>query len=166
MKNITKRAAVTGILAGTIALGGAGIAMAAVPSTAGGAATSIGQQDPSYTGSVAAPADTSTGGKATEQSQAGESAALQSLAKISPDQASAAALAAVPGTAGTVQLEDENGFVVYGIEVTRADGTVTDVKVDAGNGTVLAQEADGTGEGGPETSGEGSSAGGVGTGTN
>jgi uncharacterized membrane protein YkoI len=76
----------------------------------------------------------------TENDQA-EAAALQAAAKISPDQAKQAALAAVPGTAGKVELENENGNVVYGVEVT-ANGTTTDVKVDAGNGSVLAKDAD------------------------
>ena len=64
---------------------------------------------------------------------------------------------AVPGTAAQPELENENGSVVYGVEVTKADGTVVDVKVDAGNGEVLAREADGPdGEGhedgdGPES---------------
>jgi hypothetical protein len=76
----------------------------------------------------------------TENDQA-EAAALQAAATISPDQAKQAALAAVPGTAGKVELESENGNVVYGVEVT-ANGTTTDVKVDAGNGSVLAKDAD------------------------
>ena len=56
-------------------------------------------------------------------------------------------LAAVPGTAGTATLENENGNVVYSVIVTTSTGAV-DVKVDAGNGKVLAQDA-----GGNETEG-------------
>ena len=40
------------------------------------------------------------------------------------------------------ELEDENGFLVYGIEIVTADKTVMDVKVDAGSGKVLAMERD------------------------
>jgi uncharacterized membrane protein YkoI len=40
------------------------------------------------------------------------------------------------------ELEDENGFLVYGIEVVSADKSVVDVKVDAGTGKVLAMEKD------------------------
>ena len=59
----------------------------------------------------------------------------------------AAAIAAVPGTAGDVELENENGNVVYGVEVTTANGTV-DIKIDAGNAKVLQTEKeDGEGEG-------------------
>jgi hypothetical protein len=99
------------------------------------------KQDPSYTGSVTAPQDQG-GAKETD-----ENAALAPLAKISAADATSAALAAVPGTAGTATLENENGNVVYSVIVTTSTGTV-DVKVDAGNGKVLAQDA-----GGNETDG-------------
>jgi uncharacterized membrane protein YkoI len=103
-------------------------------------------QDPSYKASVQIPEGTS------ENDQA-EAATLQAAAKISPDQAKQAALA-VPGTAGKVELENENGNVVYGVEVT-ANGTTTDVKVDAGNGSVLAKDADqNEGTKGAESGGE------------
>jgi uncharacterized membrane protein YkoI len=92
-------------------------------------------QDPSYTSSVTAP-------EQNGQSEADQSAALQSLAKISPDQARDAALAAVPGTAGKVELDNENGNVVYSVQITDASGKVIDVKVDAGNGSVLHQATD------------------------
>ena len=71
-----------------------------------------------------------------------ENADLQKLAKISADDAAKAATSAVPGTAGTPQLENDNGNVVYEVEVTATDGTVTEVKVDPGTGDVLAQEID------------------------
>jgi hypothetical protein len=98
-----------------------------------------------YTSSVTV-ADSGTDSEAND-------AALAGLAKISPDQAKAAALAAVPGTAGKVELENEDGNVVYGVEVTTASGSTMDVKVDAGNGKVLSQEADdgAEGTGAPET---------------
>jgi uncharacterized membrane protein YkoI len=38
-------------------------------------------------------------------------------------------------------LDNENGWVVYSVEVNGTDGTVTEVTVDAGNGAVLAQQA-------------------------
>ena len=91
-------------------------------------------QDPSYTSSVTAP-------EQNGQNEADESAALQSLAKISPDQARDAALAAVPGTADKVELDNENGNVVYSVQITDASGAKTDVKVDAGNGSVVHQDS-------------------------
>jgi len=109
--------------------------------------TETSAQEPAYTGSIPAPPggnDTGTGAE-TEDSQASEAEeakALEALATTTPAEATSAALAAVPGTAGTVELEDENGFVVYSVPVTGTDGTTVDVKVDAGNATVLAQDAD------------------------
>ena len=41
----------------------------------------------------------------------------------------------------TRDLDNENGFVVYSVEVNGTDGTVTEVTVDAGNASVLAQQA-------------------------
>jgi hypothetical protein len=71
-----------------------------------------------------------------------EGTALQGLAKITPDQAKAAAVAAVPGNATKVELENENGNLVYKVEVTGADGKQTDLQIDAGNGAVLSREAE------------------------
>lgn len=79
-----------------------------------------------------------TGG---EQDDATEAANLQQLATITADQASQAAVAAVPGTVQKVELDNENGSVVYSVEIQTTGGAI-DVKVDAGNGKVLAQEAD------------------------
>ena len=65
-----------------------------------------------------------------------------SLAKIKLDQAVQAALTAVPGKLLKAGLEDENNFLVYGIEVVTADKTIMEVKVDAGTGKVLAMNQD------------------------
>jgi uncharacterized membrane protein YkoI len=64
------------------------------------------------------------------------SAKLQSLAKVTPEQAKLAAEKAQSGTAKSVKLENENGSVVYGVVIGQQD-----VKVDAGNGRVLYAEA-------------------------
>ncbi len=98
-------------------------------------------------GSIAAPAEQ----QGAEEDSNAEQAALAGLAKISEADAKTAALAAAPGTVNNVRLEDEDGFVVYAVEVTTANGLV-EVKIDAGNGKVLAQEAgdehDGRGDAG------------------
>jgi uncharacterized membrane protein YkoI len=65
-----------------------------------------------------------------------EAARFQSLAKITPAQAKAAAVARVGGTATSVELENEDGNLVYGVSVKTAKGEV-DVKVDPGTGKVL-----------------------------
>lgn len=71
-----------------------------------------------------------------DQAEVTESARLQSMATITPEQAKSAALAQVPGTVKKVELEIEDGNVVYGVEIKTADDEC-DVKVDAGNGSVL-----------------------------
>ena len=65
---------------------------------------------------------------------------LKSLAKISLAQATQAAQAAVPGTVKESALEDENGCLVYSVDIQSADGKFHDVKVDASTGTVVHQE--------------------------
>ena len=115
--------------AAVAALGLAGTGVAIAQSGGGG-----GGGTPAYTSSVTV-ADSGPESAASD-------AALATAAKITPDQAKAAALAAVPGTAGKIELENENGNVVFGVEVTTATGSRIDVKVDAGNAKVLAQEPD------------------------
>jgi len=69
-------------------------------------------------------------------------AALIALATVTPDQAQAAATGAVPGTtAGMAEVIHKQGFVIYRVMVTDANGNNTEVNVDAGNGTVLDQYA-------------------------
>lgn len=83
------------------------------------------EQKPSYTSSIKV-VDT------TEQDEKTEAAKLASLAKITSDQAKAAAEKNIGGAASSVKLESENGNVVYVVTI----GT-KEVKVDAGNGNVL-----------------------------
>lgn len=112
------------------------------------------RQDPSLNGSIQAPENESI-------ADADEAKVLQGLATVSPADAEAAALAAVPGGSlnKPAALENENGSVVYQVVVTDAKGQSIEVKVDAGNGEVLAQEASdgGDGDAGSE-SGEGAEA--------
>jgi uncharacterized membrane protein YkoI len=80
--------------------------------------------------------DEKEGPEAESPAERAESTRFQSLAKITAEQARAAALAQVPGTATSVELENEDGNLVYGVSVKTASGE-RDVKVDAGNGKVL-----------------------------
>jgi len=64
------------------------------------------------------------------------------MAAISYQQAIKAALNQVTGKVIKVELENENGFLVYGVEVVGSDNSITDVKVDAGNGHVLISSKD------------------------
>ncbi|MDQ6769021.1 MAG: PepSY domain-containing protein [Gemmatimonadota bacterium] len=79
--------------------------------------------------------------EATSPEEHSEAAGFQKLARISSEQARSAALAAVPGTATGVELENEDGNLVYGVTVKTSAGE-RDVKVDAGNGKVLHIEKD------------------------
>lgn len=133
------------LMAVALAAGGATVASAQsnpsppAPSTAPAAPNAGDQGDPTYTSSITVPKSANDGAGADSAAQ---DAALTKLAKVSPAQAKAAATAAVNGNAGTPELSDENGNVIYDIAVTSVDGkTGTDVKVDAGNGNILAKEA-------------------------
>jgi len=104
------------------------------------------QQQPAYNASikVANPQndkDVRDNEVSEKQSEAAESQALQAKARITADVAKDAALKVVPGTVKKVSLDNENGNVVYSVEIQAANGIV-DVKVDAGNGKVLAQDQD------------------------
>ena len=46
------------------------------------------------------------------------------------------------GTAFSVELENEDGYLVYGVHVEKDDGSKYDVKVDAGTGEVLKVDSD------------------------
>lgn len=61
-----------------------------------------------------------------------ESAKLQPLAKITPQQAQQAAKQVGSGKATAVKLENEDGNLVYAVVIGQQE-----VKVDAGNGKVL-----------------------------
>lgn len=64
------------------------------------------------------------------------------LARVSPDDARAAALGALSGATVTdVDLDDEDGFLVYEVDLWR-DGTEFEVTIDAGSGEVLCTELD------------------------
>lgn len=94
-------------------------------------------KDPNYTGKATIPVDEST----LPQDEAAEAAALASLATVSQSNAESAALAAVSGTVVKSELGNENGFVVWSIEIRDGAGTTHDVTIDAGNGQVLGTQA-------------------------
>jgi len=80
-------------------------------------------QDPSYAGSIKVPE--------TEPKN------LNSLAKVTAEQATAAALEANRGTtAKATELNNENGNLVWGVELSNG----AEAKVDAGDGKVLLTE--------------------------
>lgn len=102
----------------------------------------INEQQPMYQGTikVANSQDNAIDNeKNVKDNEVQDNAQLASLAKITPDQAKRAALKVVPGTVTKISLDNENGYLVYSVEIKTNTGLV-DVKVDAGNGAVLAQD--------------------------
>ncbi len=149
-KTVTTSALALGVLAGS-----AGIASAvnSQGATAQPATSEVEDdtQDPILDGSIQAP-------EIEGQSEADELAGLEALATITADDASKAALAANPGaTVNGVELENENGSVVYEVDMTDSAGAAIEVKIDAGNGAVLAQESgdDDANEGADDDANEG-----------
>jgi len=89
-------------------------------------------QDPSYSASI-----TVNQGQNDGMSEKDEAANLQKQAIVTPAEAEAAALAANPGaTVVKTELDNENGALVYSVEL----GSGLDVKVDAANAAILHTE--------------------------
>lgn len=139
------------VAAALIVGGGAAIAAGQAPENT---ADETKQEEPSYKGSVQAPSDAtesngaaedvkgSENGAGKDRSEAAEEQQFLSLAKIDRSQAEEAALKAVPGTVREAELGNENGYVVWDVKVAADSGSDQEVKVDAGNGQILAQEAE------------------------
>src|ERR1700730_16069483 len=67
---------------------------------------------------------------------------LVESAKISIQQAVNAAVSRYNGAVQRVELENEDGFLVYNVELVSADKKLHEVKVDAGNGNILRVDLD------------------------
>ncbi|MBS4177841.1 PepSY domain-containing protein [Lederbergia citrea] len=85
-------------------------------------------------------ADDQEGDNDAEVSDEVEQAQLQKEAKITKEESISIAQGKIKGKATDVELEDENGVVVYGIEITDQQGQRHDVKIDAKTGKVLKVE--------------------------
>ncbi len=134
MKKIIAGAAVAAILT----VGASGAAIAAQQGILPGQ-----ENEPAVTGSVAAPAETETNdANESPGNDAAEARKLQGLASIDQAAAEKTALDAVPGEIKQTELDNENGSVVYSVEVMGKDGKLQEVTVDAGNGQVLSQGAE------------------------
>jgi uncharacterized membrane protein YkoI len=71
-----------------------------------------------------------------------EESAYPGLAQITLEQAKDVALANIQGEVLKIELEEENGFLVYGVEIVTPEKIITDIKIDAGNGGILLVEKD------------------------
>ena len=71
-----------------------------------------------------------------------EESAYPGLASITLEQAKDVALSNIQGEVLKIKLEEENGFLVYGVEIVTPEKIITDIKIDAGNGDILLVEKD------------------------
>ncbi len=72
-----------------------------------------------------------------------DSADQAAQAKITTDDAKTAVMSAHPDyTINQVELEDEDGQIIYAVKATDANNQFYEVEVDATNGTILSTEAD------------------------
>ncbi|MGB3829911.1 MAG: PepSY domain-containing protein [Ornithinimicrobium sp.] len=166
MKANHKKAAVAAAaISGVLLAGGATIAAASPDGANSTSSSSTAQKDNSenegtetgqdgknergeadFTGSIKAPAEAQDGAEAKDGSaqdtaqEKAEAATLAPLATVTESEASRAATDAVPGTVGTIALANQDGYVVWDVTVTQADGTVVEVVIDAGDASVLVQE--------------------------
>lgn len=70
----------------------------------------------------------------------GKVADLVKDAKVTVEQAIKTAVEKVPGTVVEAELEKKHGKTVWEVEVFGADGSVTEVHIDAATGTVIDTE--------------------------
>ena len=126
-----------------------GAAVAVLALGGGSAALAVQQtqeEEQDIKGTVVAPAGSDeVVGNQTPESEAAETEETRGLAELTRiDRAAAeeAALGAVPGEVREVELENENGFVVYEVEVAGQDDTLYEVILDTGNGEVLSLEVE------------------------
>lgn len=152
-----KKKLLVGVVAASVLTVSAGTAIAASQQSQDtGKQDAQEEQDSAIKGTIPAPEAKG------EENDAAETKRLEGLAKIDKAAAEKAALDAVPGTVKETQLQDDDGFVVYEVKVAGKDGKPHEVKVDAGDGTVLGQEADdndGHGDVNEHESGDGPDAG-------
>jgi len=77
--------------------------------------------------------------------EANQEAAQADLASITAEQAIATAKSSPQGSGGKllrVELQNEDGFLVYNVELVSPDKKVREIKVDAGANTILRVDVD------------------------
>ncbi len=146
----TKKKVVTGLAVAALATG-VGLGVNAASGSTGGSKDN--KDSPKFTSSITVPDDEQKGDKQKGDKQKGDDAAHEAaeeaeaaeLSKlpgvIDAASAKAAALKAVSGTADSVELENEDGNVVWTVQVIDGAGLKTTVFVDAGTAKVLGTKA-------------------------
>ena len=71
-----------------------------------------------------------------------QESAQASLAKLTVQQAINAAVSRQSGTVLRMELQNEDGFLVYNVELVSPDKKVHEIKVDAGDGSILRIDVD------------------------
>lgn len=120
---------------GKVLAGGALAVVLTVGTLTSGAAISSADSDDITGGSIQAP-------DREFESDDREKRELRSLAGITVPDATESARAAHPGQVTKVEIEDEEGYVVYEVELAGGDGAYYEMKVDAGNGSILQSETE------------------------
>jgi uncharacterized membrane protein YkoI len=88
------------------------------------------------------PKETAIHGTIQLPNEGNHEAGQASLAKKTVQQAIDAAVSRQSGTVLRVELQNEDGFLVYNVEVASADKKVHEIKVDAGDGSILRIDTD------------------------
>jgi len=147
----TSRKITTGLAAVAVAAGGA---LGAGSALGSGSSSGDDEDSPAITSSVTAPVETEESKDETEandgaEGEAAEQAAedaeqrtLLSLAGVDAAAARTAALATARGSVTETELENEDGNVVWKVEIRDRAGLETTVYVDAGNAKVLLKETE------------------------
>jgi uncharacterized membrane protein YkoI len=76
------------------------------------------------------------------QQEGEQQATYSTLAKITLQQAMTIASNAQSGKISKAELQNEDGFLVYNVVVVSQDKRIHEVKVDAGNGSILRIDVD------------------------
>lgn len=131
---IMNKKIMTLVLAGIFALGGTLAAYAGSNNTS--SAGSVNSSKNTVTTQSKVPNDQS------KEAEEKDAAVTLPAGGISQADAEKIALGSLPGgTVVTSELEDENGVIVYGVEIKSAN-TVNDVKVDATTGAIVKTDQD------------------------
>ena len=88
------------------------------------------------------PKETTIHGTIELPNEGNQEAAQASLAKLTVRQAISAAVSRQSGTVLRVELQNKDGFLVYNVELASADKKVHEIKVDAGDGSILRIDVD------------------------
>ena len=69
-----------------------------------------------------------------------DDAVMVDQARLTSSEAAAIATTALPGKVIETKLDNENGYLIWEVEIIDANGHETELKIDAGNGRLLAAE--------------------------